>query len=60
MDAQQIKEVLLSFSDAEKSKVLSGFFKTSKGTYGEGDGFIGVPVPVIRSIVKRYKMEADD
>ena len=57
MNAQQIKEILLSFSDDEKSKVLSRFFKTSKGAYGEGDCFIGVPVPIIRSIAKRYRKE---
>ena len=57
MNAQQIKEILLSFSDAEKSKVLSRFFKTGKGAYGEGDCFIGVPVPIIRSIAKRYRKE---
>ena len=57
MNAQQIKEILLSFSADEKSKVLSRFFKTSKGAYGEGDCFIGVPVPIIRSIAKRYRKE---
>lgn len=38
----------------EKVKILSSFFKTGKGEYGEGDIFIGLPVPDNRAISKHY------
>ncbi len=52
--ASDIEKAIRAAAKPEKVKVLSGFFKTDKGKYGEGDVFIGIPVPVTRSIIKQY------
>lgn len=52
--AQEMRERLLEFADPDKALVLKGFFKTAKGSYGEGDVFVGIPVPKTRSIAKQY------
>jgi 3-methyladenine DNA glycosylase AlkD len=49
-----LKELKLK-KDAEQAKVLSRFFKTGKGQYGEGDIFWGIKVPATREIVKKFK-----
>jgi 3-methyladenine DNA glycosylase AlkD len=50
----QIKKDLARLKNPEKAKVLSGFFKTGKGEYGEGDKFLGIVVPEQRKIAKRH------
>ncbi len=50
----QIKGDLLQLSNPERAKNLSRFFQTGKGQYGEGDVFLGIPVPEQRRIAKRY------
>lgn len=41
--------------NSQKIKILSSFFKTKKGEYGEGDIFWGITIPKIREISKKYK-----
>ena len=36
--------------NSKKARILSGFFKTGPGEYGEGDRFLGIMVPKLRSI----------
>ncbi|MEC7820194.1 MAG: DNA alkylation repair protein [Actinomycetota bacterium] len=55
MSVNKIKSELRSLSDPKRKKFLPAFFKTEKGGYGEGDKFIGVTVPNIRKIAKKYK-----
>jgi 3-methyladenine DNA glycosylase AlkD len=50
----QIKKEMAQLSDPHRAKNLSWFFKTGKGQYGEGDTFLGIPVPEQRKIAKRY------
>lgn len=49
-----LKKDLKEIENKEKSKILSKFFKTGKGEYGEGDVFLGITVPNVRIIAKKY------
>lgn len=49
-----IKELKLA-GHPDKARILSGFFKTGKGQYGEGDIFLGIYVPTQRQIAKKYQ-----
>ncbi len=52
---------LNSLADPEQAENLSRFFKTGRGQYGEGDLFLGIKVPVQRSLVKKFKaLSLDD
>lgn len=49
-----IVEKILSQRNPEKAKLLSRYFKTGKGQYGEGDVFLGLTNPEIRTIPSEY------
>jgi 3-methyladenine DNA glycosylase AlkD len=55
MKAKDVIKDLNTYADKEKAKILQKFFKTGKGEYGEGDIFIGIVVPNIRIVAKKYK-----
>ena len=50
-----VSEDLRKLADPERAKLLSRFFKTGKGEYGEGDVFIGLTMPEIRSVAKKHE-----
>lgn len=59
--AAEVKRDLWQLADPQKQIILSSFFKTGKGEYGEGDQFLGVVVPKQRALVRKYKdMELDE
>lgn len=54
MSLQIVKRKLARHAGKEKAKVLQSFFKTGPGEYAEGDVFIGVAVPRIRSVAQEH------
>jgi len=55
MNAKDIKHQLLALGNAEKAAHSAYYFRTGKGQYGEGDKFIGITTPEMKSVVKTYK-----
>ena len=52
--ADQILSEMQALGTPEKAAHLSKFFKTGKGEYGEGDRFLGIPVPGTRRVAKAH------
>jgi hypothetical protein len=46
---------LKAAGDPIRAKQVAKYFKTGKGEYGEGDVFLGIPVPAMRRIALRYR-----
>ncbi len=53
MGIKELEFELDKNSDKKQADILQRFFKTGPGEYGEGDIFIGIKVPVLRSIAKK-------
>ncbi len=55
MNLKEIEKDISNSSDNNRAKILQRFFKTGKGEYAEGDIFVGIDVPTLRRISKKYK-----
>ncbi len=55
MNAADLQKTLQRLAIREKAVILSRFFKTGKGQYGEGDQFFGITVPQIRSVARAHR-----
>lgn len=51
----EIQSRLRSLASPETARILQGFFKTGPGQYGDGDVFLGIKVPVIRTVAKEFQ-----
>lgn len=54
LNLKNLKKDLSFYKNPLKAKILTRFFKTGKGEYGEGDKFLGIIVPDSRKIAKKY------
>lgn len=54
MSITSIREALADHAHPPRAEKKQIFFKTGVGEYGEGDVFIGVPVPEIRQLSRKW------
>lgn len=55
MSVDTLLAELHTCADPMRAQHALRFFKTGKGQYGEGDQFIGVTMPALRTVCKRYR-----
>ena len=54
MTAHAVRRALRAEADPARAAGVARFFKCGPGEYGEGDVFVGVTVPAVRRIVRRF------
>ena len=52
--ADKITRQLKALGNKTAAKHAQGFFKTGPGQYGEGDIFLGIKVPILRTVAKEH------
>jgi 3-methyladenine DNA glycosylase AlkD len=55
MPAKEIRNKLHKLGDKKRAEHSKRYFKTGPGEYGEGDIFLGIPVPELRKLSSAYR-----
>src|SRR5689334_7339801 len=55
MTAKEARKKMKALSSAKVAKSAARFFKTGPGQYGEGDTFIGIKVPTLRTVSREFR-----
>lgn len=55
MTVEGARQKLKTLASSDVAKASARFFKTGPGQYGEGDIFIGVKVPVLRTVAREFR-----
>ena len=55
MTSKELQKTLKAHANSNYAEHSKRFFKTGKGEYGEGDMFLGIRVPFLRQLAKKYK-----
>lgn len=55
VNAKDAKQKLKSLASSDVAKSSMRFFKTGQGQYGEGDTFIGIKVPMLRTVSREFQ-----
>jgi 3-methyladenine DNA glycosylase AlkD len=55
-----LRKELYALADPADAIHLQRFFKTAPGEYGAGDKFLGLRVPTLRQLVKKYRAIGDE
>ena len=51
----EVSKELRDYAEPERARIHQRFFKTGRGEYGEGDKFLGIRVPHIRKLVRKFR-----
>lgn len=55
MNAEAAKRKLKSLASPTAARLATRYFKTGPGQYGEGDNFIGIKVPTLRTVSRQFQ-----